>query len=199
MQPDSADGSELQPASRDLQLIRAVLAGRREAADRFAERLAAVPRLLASINAGKGGPLSTHDLEDLAQETLLTIWDKLDQFQGTGTLEIWFYRFCYLKFMNRVRSQSRAARFRDDGESLEVDAGAAPRAWAIEYLDLETGFDRLEPGEAEIVRLKHFAGLTFEEIGRRLAISPNTAKTRYYRGLSELRRVLGARAEEASS
>ena len=49
------------------------------------------------------------------------------------------------------------------------------------------GLSMLSPGESEVIRLKHFAQMTFEEIAERLGISANTAKTRYYRGLERLR------------
>ena len=51
--------------------------------------------------------------------------------------------------------------------------------------------EELEPPLARIVQLKHFEDLTFEALAERLDISPNTAKTRYYRGLVRLERRLG--------
>jgi DNA-directed RNA polymerase specialized sigma24 family protein len=41
-----------------------------------------------------------------------------------------------------------------------------------------------------VIRLKHFEGRTFREIGEVLEIPANTAKTHYYRGLEWLRRRL---------
>jgi len=49
---------------------------------------------------------------------------------------------------------------------------------------------RIGREEAQVIRLKHFEGRTFIEIGRSLGISPNTAKARYYRGINELRPLL---------
>ena len=43
-----------------------------------------------------------------------------------------------------------------------------------------------------VVNLKHFEELTFDEIGDQLDLSPNTAKTYYYRGLEKLRDKLRA-------
>ena len=55
---------------------------------------------------------------------------------------------------------------------------------------------RLPADEAMVMRLKHFEGLTFDEIGTRQAISPNTVKTRYYRALAAMRAQLGPKNEE---
>jgi NAD(P)-dependent dehydrogenase (short-subunit alcohol dehydrogenase family) len=46
--------------------------------------------------------------------------------------------------------------------------------------------------EADVIRMKHFEDLTFEEIGTRLGNSINTVKTRYYRGISRLLDRLGS-------
>jgi DNA-directed RNA polymerase specialized sigma24 family protein len=46
------------------------------------------------------------------------------------------------------------------------------------------------------VRLKHLAELTFADIGVRLGMSENTAKSLYYRGLVKLRELLAPRPGE---
>ncbi len=43
---------------------------------------------------------------------------------------------------------------------------------------------------SDIVRLRHFDGLTFAEIARELEMPTNTVKTRYYRSLGRLRTLL---------
>jgi RNA polymerase sigma factor (sigma-70 family) len=60
-------------------------------------------------------------------------------------------------------------------------------------LPLEVDEERLEHlletlggQEAELLRLKHFEGMTFQQIGQHLSLSPNTAKAVYYRGLRRL-------------
>jgi DNA-directed RNA polymerase specialized sigma24 family protein len=43
--------------------------------------------------------------------------------------------------------------------------------------------------------MKHFEERTFEEIAAALGASPNTIKSRYYRGMLELRRILESGGE----
>ena len=47
-----------------------------------------------------------------------------------------------------------------------------------------------------MVRLKHFEGLTFTQMGELLGLSANTVKSRYYRGICWLRRRLRGSLEE---
>lgn len=49
---------------------------------------------------------------------------------------------------------------------------------------------QLSEREQQVLRLKVFGGLTFDEIARRLGMGPNTAKTVYYRALKKLRHML---------
>ncbi len=56
--------------------------------------------------------------------------------------------------------------------------------------------DQLGPPDADVIRGKHFDGLTFEGIGRALGASPNTVKYWYYRGMDKLRQQLRSLSAE---
>jgi RNA polymerase sigma factor (sigma-70 family) len=58
--------------------------------------------------------------------------------------------------------------------------------------------DGLAARERRVVELKHFEDLTFDEIGARLATSPNTVKTWYYEALADLKRVLAPARRDGS-
>jgi RNA polymerase sigma-70 factor (ECF subfamily) len=73
---------------------------------------------------------------------------------------------------------------------------AAPdheRESRLDYGVLHEALARLDPLEADVIRLKHFDDLTFETISALRGISANTAKTRYYRGIRNLHHGLRAR------
>jgi RNA polymerase sigma-70 factor (ECF subfamily) len=67
---------------------------------------------------------------------------------------------------------------------------AAPDAHADEQLVVEQALRALPPEQREVVYLKVYEGLTFQEIGERCGISLNTAASRYRYALDGLRRVL---------
>lgn len=72
-----------------------------------------------------------------------------------------------------------------------VAAGSGDELEALMLNDeLCHALERLGPPEDEIVRRKHFDGQSFDALGSALGISPNTAKTYYYRALSRLRDLL---------
>ena len=176
----------------DLQLVERVLDGDSAARDALIERLACVPRALAAANARLGNALSRDELADLAQDVVLAVWRKLGTFRGDATLESWAWSFCQHELWNRVRRrQRRRAVVHTSLEEIpQLQAGAA-EPHSVDYDHLEEALAALEAPEQEVIRLKHFEHLMFSEIAERLGISPNTAKTRYYRGMVHLRRLLG--------
>ena len=176
----------------DGQLVRSALAGKRRAIERFVDRMQCVPRMLHARNMTARKPLTNEELEDLVQDTLAAVWNKLPTYNGTAALETWVHQFCYREFMRYLRAKRRfPSAIEDLPETTEPEA--PPAFQAIDYEHVLARLDGLRPNLREILRLKHFEDLTFDQIGLRLGISPNTAKTRYYRGLQELQRRLGER------
>ncbi len=154
-------------------------------------RLECVPRMVQSINQRRGGRMDEHLVQDVAQDALLAIWERLDGFRGEGAFERWVYRFCHNAFMNHARRRARLGRL---GSLEGVDAAVSGPAEIIDFDDsfaaVEQAVDDLEPPDDRIVRMRNEEGLGFDEIGRRVNLPTNTAKTRYYRALARLRSTL---------
>jgi RNA polymerase sigma factor (sigma-70 family) len=182
----------------DLALVRAAARGDEGARAELARRLAAVLRILAALNRRHGSRLTQEDVEDLAQDTFLLAWRKLDTFGGHTELEGWLYRFCALEYLNRLRRNARAPiRAVLDPEELghaSSEERLDGRIEAIERLLAELG-----PPDEDVIRLKHYEGLSFESIAGRLAIPPSTIKTRYYRGIAWMQRRLRGELQETGS
>lgn len=191
---EAAEGHERELAHRrDRELVARVLGGDRLALDGFIERVRCTPRFLHAINERAGAPLSDAEIADLTQDVLLLIWEKLSTFEGRATLETWTWRFCWLESRNRIR---RVLRNRRTSQSTSLDDVPAPEARSSLHEDaLAIGLEELGPPRSEVIRLKHFEGRTFAEIGEVLGIPVNTAKTHYYRGLEWLRQRLRSLGE----
>ncbi len=192
--PDSDPGLEAGSALReaDVRLVRDALAGEATAVEVLADRLVCVPRILSALDRRSGGRLGEHDLADLSQDTLIVLWNKLETYEGRGRIETWAYRFCFLEFMNRVRSHGRrTAVERTSTDGLAEPPAPTPDLLAFEEHEcLERGLEELGSPEADVIRMKHYDERTFEDIGKELRLSPSTVKSRYYRGIEWLRRRL---------
>jgi RNA polymerase sigma-70 factor (ECF subfamily) len=178
-------------------LVRQVREGEAAAIARFIERMDCVASILAARNARLGRPLRDEELSDLAQDTITAVLRKLDMFAGHASLETWVFHFCEHELMNAIRRKRRQPRpVADCDREMPRDQAVTHEREPTDFEDVYASLDRLAPEKAVVIRLKHFSGLTFPEIATQLEISTNTAKTRYYRGLEELRQLLRPRFME---
>lgn len=162
------------------------------------DRMLCVPRILSAKNRRLGTPLSDDELLDLVQDVLALIWRKRAEFEGRSALETWVYRIALFELMNGIRRKQRHSpreSVRVEAVSLEDPSAAAETA---DFRFVYEGLERLGPPDEDVIRLKHFDELTFQQIGERLDVSPNTAKTWYYRGMKKLRAMLRLPFEEGA-
>lgn len=177
----------------DLQLVRGALRREPAAIQILADRAACIRGFLQSRAQRLGMSLGSNTLDDLAQDTYLDLWRKLDTFRGDSKLETWACGFA-LNQLRRLRERKSLERRR------QLELLEDPIHEDLQDDDLgnlvEGCLAELGPPVDEIIRLKHFENLTFEALAVRLGISPNTAKSHYYRGLSKLRDRLGPIEQE---
>lgn len=181
-------GAVLAPHADDLRLATGVVRGDRAAMDEFVVRMRCVPRFAVVCNRQLGGTLDGAALEDVAQDALATIWAKLGTFRGDASLETWVFRITDFTLRNACR-KARKNRTTLDG-APEIGVPHPGLAAVDDAEQLRVVIERLPADDAAVLRLKHYEEQTFEQIGRTLDISPNTAKTRYYRALTCLRGYL---------
>jgi RNA polymerase sigma-70 factor (ECF subfamily) len=186
------------PHAADAGLVRDTLAGKEDAVARFIARMACIPRIVNARNHRLGAPLKEHDLADVVQEAAVAIWRTLRRFSGQSSLETWIYSFCEHTLMNAIRRARRGASSATDlaaGLPEGLDDGGVRRTMVFDQVYHALG--QLEQDDQQMIRLRHFEELTFDAIAAQLRLAAGTIKSRYYRALSRLRRVLLA-GEEGS-
>ncbi|MGB6221589.1 RNA polymerase sigma factor [Haloferula sp.] len=129
------------------------------------------------------------DAEDLVQEAIVRLWN-LQKEKGGGPPDLPLVfstiRFCGL---NRHRSDKRRRKreesiiYLNDFEDVWLDPAVEEDE---EALLLRRAVQRLSDKLREVVTMKIWGGLTFAQISESLAISPNTAASRYRYALEQL-------------
>lgn len=151
------------------------------------------PRLLLFA---RGWSNNRQDAEDLVQEAVLRMWNhQEDKGHVPPDLPLVFstIRFCGLNHYRREtrrRKREESVIYLNDFEDVWLDPGVEEDE---EALLLRKAVQGLSDKLREVVTMKVWGGLTFLQISETLAISPNTAASRYRYALEqlgqELRRV----------
>lgn len=133
--------------------------------------------------------------DDMAQETFVLAWRKLDQFRGEAKFSTWLYRIAYSCFLQAIRRQSLPANEVDD-DTLEQVA-ARPHAVDLQ-LDIGRAMQRLSAAEQTVLLHCVQLGLSHDEAAYVLAMPLGTVKTHATRGKAKLKVLLAAWHEEST-
>jgi RNA polymerase sigma-70 factor, ECF subfamily len=188
----SPDPRTAQRHAYDLEFARRAQANDPAAIEELERRLACLPAMVRHQNRSLGAGLDEHDVEEVVRETALALWRKLPQFEGRSTLETWAFRFAMLEVLKSLQARARRPHELEIPEHLvdprrESEEEDVP---SFEPAELAAGLGELTTGAAEVIRLRHWDELSFEEIAARVRLPLNTIKARYYRGLARLREIL---------
>ena len=131
--------------------------------------------------------------EDLAQETMLTVWRKADRFDpGRAGASTWIFTIARNKRIDRLRRDRGGATARFDASDEAEDCGSSEEfAIAAETAEqVRTAIAALPDNQAQIVRLAFFAEKPHTEIAQELGIPLGTVKSRVRLALARLRAAL---------
>lgn len=138
------------------------------------------------------------DAKDICQETFLSAFRNLHKFRGEAQFSSWIYRIALNLCNTKLRRERSKPTFELD-EEIEI-----PERWANpNVIDSHTAASREEvagfvrralkaipPEMREVIVMKEYEGLKFEEIAEILKVPVSTVKTRLYTGLGQLRKRL---------
>jgi RNA polymerase sigma factor (sigma-70 family) len=137
------------------------------------------------------------DTDDVTQEVFVTIYQKLNTFQGNSTLKSWIYAIAINKCKDYLRSwHSRNQRLRErliqSTHTAKTEA-ATPEEEALENdhsNELLQKVMELPIKYREIIILFYFKELSTKEIGQVLNMNEATVRTRLNRGREKLKECL---------
>lgn len=133
--------------------------------------------------------------DDLAQETFLLAWRKLDQFRGEARFSTWLHRIAFSCFLQARRRWSLAVECPDN---KAADCRAAPRDPVELRLDVERAMQRLSAPEQHVLLHIVQLGMSHDEAAYVLDMPLGTVKSHAKRGKDKLRRLLAAWQAEQS-
>ena len=130
-----------------------------------------------------------HLADDLAQETFIRAWQKLEMFRGEGKFSTWLFGIAYNQLRMAARSRKELALA--DLENPPPEAELPPTTSNSNLkLDLAVALKALTPAERAAIVLCCQNGLSHDEAAQTLDCPLGTVKTNVLRGKEKLRKLL---------
>lgn len=180
----------------DEELVEAVLAGQRERfgdlVDRYQGRLVNyLFRLLRSVE----------DAHELAQEVFLKVYQALDRYDPRYRFSTWIFRVAQNAAIDQIRKRrikmvSFEGREDADGETREWEPASGDRGPYGDLRNVERGgaiqqsIDNLPWEYRELIVLRHFADLSYDEIAKLKEMPLGTVKNKLFRARQMLKEEL---------
>lgn len=146
------------------------------------------------------GMLSREDeARDATQETFISAYRNLANFRGEAKVSSWLHRIAVNQCLTKQRrTKTRAETFLDDEDSAEEKIFVAPahqsparQAEQSERLShVRQAVNSLPTDLRQVIVMKEFEELTFQQISEVLDLPLSTVKSRVYTALKQLRMKL---------
>jgi RNA polymerase sigma-70 factor, ECF subfamily len=195
----SLPAAELPALASEDQMIAKCRAGNAAAWDSlFDKYYATVARFVFQLS----GDFSHEDTEEICQETFLSVVRNLSSFQGRSSFQTWLLRIAANKAMD-YREKTRAAKRGGNVVHISIDAGRTdneppvdppsenPSPDALLQIAetsrlVRESLDRLGEPCREIIELRYFGELSYDEIAVELRLNPKTVSSRLSKCLDRL-------------
>lgn len=125
---------------------------------------------------------SHHDVEDVFHNTIIKVHEKIHQLKEDSFFETWVTSI----FINECRNLYRKNKKRE----IEGSVGTEDMGQHETKLEVLERLDQLDEKYKEIIILKYMKGFSQDEIAQILKVPVGTVKSRLYRGLILLRKVI---------
>ena len=183
----------------DPELIAGCREGKRDAWDTLFDKYYPVAaRFVFQLS----GDFSHEDTEEICQETFLAVVRNLGSFQGRSSFQTWLLRIAANKAMD-FREKTHAAKRGGSAVHMSIDDvgkdGERPTdppsrnpgpdtllQNAETYRLVRQSLDRLGDPCREIIELRYYGDLSYEEIGAELRLNPKTVSSRLSKCLDRL-------------
>jgi RNA polymerase sigma-70 factor (ECF subfamily) len=133
---------------------------------------------------------SSADAEDVLQETFVGAFRGLKGFESRSSVKTWLTRILLTQCARwrRERHRTKAQPIDALEGGAAILAGGADQAQSVSHrLDLHAALGQLSPEHREVLMLREFESLSYDEIAAVLGVPRGTVESRLHRARGELR------------
>jgi len=154
-------------------------------------------RIYATLIGMLGSP---QDAEDVTQETFITAFRKLDQFERRSSFYTWLYRIAFNAAIDLQRRKKRAKNQFVGSNNVDITQAADLHAESAASVviaketvtQVQLALSRLDEERRNIIVLRDLQGVDYAEIALMLDIPIGTVRSRLHRARIELREIMNA-------
>lgn len=167
-------------------LIRGCLRGEQKSQRQLFDRLA--PKMMAVCLRYAGGERET--AEDILQEGFITLFSRLDSYQGKGSFEGWARKIFVNTALMHLR-RTDALKLSDDiSEARSLSSEAATPVQQMGYQELLGLISKLPPDARTVFNLYVIEGYSHKEIAAMLGFTEATSRSKLQRARLKLQEMI---------
>jgi RNA polymerase sigma-70 factor (ECF subfamily) len=137
-----------------------------------------------------------HLIEEIINDTMMVVWQKANQYDGSCKVSTWIFAIAYRKALNVIRSLELP--IESDSDEYPALNEHEPEH-ALENQQLRKIFtqalDTLPIEQRNVVNLAYYHDMAYGEIAEIMACPVNTVKTRMFHARRQLKVLLSAHLE----
>ena len=137
------------------------------------------------------------EARDATQNAFVKAWQHLDQFDRSRRFFSWLYRIALNESLNRATRRKKA----EPLDERLVDRGASPAESAERSersILIERAVEQLSDSYREVIVLRHWLDLSYDEIAEALHVPAKTVKSRLFSARTRLGEILATMGVQAS-
>lgn len=160
----------------------------------YAELLGLLTSVTRQFARGKSGMVPW--VEDVVQETLISVHRARHTYDGSRPFAPWFYAIAAHRVVDVFRRERRVASREQGSDELPEPRKAAPidRAGGVDMDAVRTALASLPARQRDIVEGLKLRDESVRELAGRLGMSESAVKVTAHRGYQALRKLLGVKS-----
>jgi len=167
------------------ELVQEVLKGQQTAQKQLFDKYA--PQMMTICNRYSKSP---DQASDMLQEGFITVFQKLEQFDGSGSLAGWIRRVIVTSALNVLRKEKKFNYSEEVESAIGVESNFTDAISEMSYQELTALIQKMPKGYRTVFNLFAIEGYSHKEIASLLEVSESTSKTQYRKAKIYLQKLI---------
>jgi RNA polymerase sigma-70 factor (ECF subfamily) len=131
--------------------------------------------------------------EELAQETFIVILRGSERYEATARFRTYMYAIALKQLWTERRKGVREARLASDAQEDRFESDPSTSLW------IRSALEQLDPDHREVLMLREYEQLSYDEIAEVIEAPINTVRSRLSRARAELKGLLESQSARGVS